>query len=174
MLAVCLSQSPRPCILQSARASEAPHLGLLLCHRTHSSCYLHVNRAGSVFHCWTSSRMSGFFFILSLKYHKMFFHISWWKFMVDLDLVWVQLRILLQNSLQWCTRKTQFLGMSFDGLFQILLIISHCIYIHRPFFSQLLARSGIFCLLIEFVYYWSCGLKFIYLKINLAFLGTIV
>ena len=35
------------------------------------------------------------------------------------------------------------------------------------------ARSGIFCLLVE-VIYWPCGLKFVYPMINLAFLGIII
>ena len=51
--------------------------------------------------------------------------------------------------------------------------ISHCIQTLRTSYSQLLARSGIFCLLVEVVY-WPCGLKFVCPTINLTFLGIIV
>ena len=42
---------------------------------------------------------------------KIKLHISWCKFMLDLDSVWVQLKILR------CTWKTKFFGMSLKGLF---------------------------------------------------------
>ena len=51
--------------------------------------------------------------------------------------------------------------------------ISHHIHIVRTSFSWLPARSGIFCLLVEVVY-WTSGLKFVPPMINLAFLGIIV
>ena len=62
--------------------------------------------------------------------------------------------------------KTKFLGMSLEGLFRTPSHrISHHIHIVRTSYSQLLARSGIFCLLVEVVY-WPCGLKFEYPMIN--------
>ena len=54
-----------------------------------------------------------------------------------------------------------------------LLTISYCIHIVRTSCSQLPARSEIFCLVVEIVY-WHCDLKFVYPMINLAFLGIIV
>ena len=68
--------------------------------------------------------------------------------------------------------KTKFLGTSSEGLFRTPDRISHCIHIFKTSCSQLPARSGIFCLLFEVVY-WPCGLKFVYLMINLAFRGII-
>ena len=76
--------------------------------------------------------------------------------------------------MQWCTRWTKFLEMSSEGLFQIPSNrISHRIHIVRKYCCRLSARSGIFYLLFESVY-WPCGLKFVYPTINLAFLGIIV
>ena len=51
--------------------------------------------------------------------------------------------------------------------------ISQRIYIFRTSCSQLPTRSGIFCHLVEVVY-WPCGLTFVYPTLNLAFLGIIV
>ena len=51
--------------------------------------------------------------------------------------------------------------------------ISHCIHIVRTTCSQLPARSGVFCLLVDIVYGPS-GLKFVHPTINLAFLRIIV
>ena len=34
-----------------------------------------------------------------------FSHVSWWEFMLDLNSIWVQLKILLSDSLQQCLRK---------------------------------------------------------------------
>ena len=68
----------------------------------------------------------------------------------------------------------KFLVTSLEGLFWTPSDrISHCIYILMTSCSQLPAGSGIFCLLVRVVY-WSCGLKFVYPMINLAFLMTIV
>ena len=51
--------------------------------------------------------------------------------------------------------------------------ISYRIHIVRTSCSQLSARYGMFCFLVEAVY-WPCGLKFLYPTINLAFLELIV
>ena len=60
----------------------------------------------------------------------------------------------------YSTWKTKFLGTSSEGLFGPPSVrISHCIQIVRTSCSQLPARSVIFCLLVEAVY-WPCGLKF--------------
>ena len=69
--------------------------------------------------------------------------------------------------------KTKFWGMSLEGLFQTSDSITHRTHIVRTSCRQLLTRSGIFCPLVDVVY-WLCGLKFVYPKINLAFLGIIV
>ena len=67
-----------------------------------------------------------------------------------------------------------FWGTSSKGLFRNPSdIISHCIHIVKKSCSQLPARSGIFSLLVEVVY-WTCNLKFLYSKINLIFLMIIV
>ena len=64
--------------------------------------------------------------------------------------------------------------MSLEGLFQTASNRTfHHIHIVRTSCSQLSARSEIFCLLVE-VIYWPYGLKFVYPMINLAFLGIIV
>ena len=76
--------------------------------------------------------------------------------------------------MQWCTWKTKLLGTFLEGLFRAPSNrISHCIHIVRTSYSQLHARSRIFYLLVEVVY-WPCGLKFVYTTINFAFLGIIV
>ena len=94
--------------------------------------------------------------------------------MLDLDSVWVQLRILPQDSFQRCTWKTKFLGASAEGLFQMPSDrISHRIHIVGTSCCQLTARSEIFCLLVVVVY-WPCSLKFMNPKINLAFPRIIV
>ena len=73
-----------------------------------------------------------------------------------------------------CTRKTKLLRTFSWRLFRTPSDrISHRIQIVRRSCSQLPARSGIFCLLVEFVY-WPCGLKFGSLTINWALLGIIV
>ena len=51
--------------------------------------------------------------------------------------------------------------------------ISHRIHIVTISCSQLPARSGIFCLLVE-IAYWPWAWKFVYTAINLAFWGIIV
>ena len=51
--------------------------------------------------------------------------------------------------------------------------ISHYIIIVRTSCSQFPTRSEIFCFLVAVVY-WPSDLKFVYLSINLAFLGIIV
>ena len=48
--------------------------------------------------------------------------------------------------------------------------ISHIV---RTANNQLPAKSGIFCLLVEVVY-WPCSLKFVYPMINLAFLERMI
>ena len=100
-------------------------------------------------------------------------HVSWCGFMLDLDSVWAPLKILLLDSFQRCTGKTKSFGISLEGLFRTPDRISHRIHIVRTSCSQLPARSGIFCILVE-VIYWPCGLKFVYPAINLAFLGMIL
>ena len=63
---------------------------------------------------------------------------------------------------------------SLEGLFRTPPErISHCIHIVKTSCSQLPARSGIFCLLVE-ILYWPCGLKSVYPMINLAFMRIIV
>ena len=70
--------------------------------------------------------------------------------------------------------KDQVLGNVFGGTFSDFFDrISHGIHIVRTTCSQLLARSGIFCLLTQVVY-WPCGLEFVYSTTNLAFLRIIV
>ena len=69
-----------------------------------------------------------------------------------------------------CTWKTKFLGTSSKGFFRTPSDrISHCIHTVRTSFSQLPAISGIFCLLVEFVY-WPCGLKICVANDKLGFL----
>ena len=68
--------------------------------------------------------------------------------------------------------KDQVLGNIFRGTFldsfwQNLSLHPHCQNI------LLSTSSGIFWLFVEIVY-WLCGLKFVYLMVNLAFLGIIV
>ena len=76
--------------------------------------------------------------------------------------------------MQRCTWKTRFFGMSSEGLFQTLSKrISYCIHIVKTSWCQLPVKSGIFCLLVEVVY-WPCGLKFAHPMINLAFQGITV
>ena len=102
------------------------------------------------------------------------FHVRLCEFMLDLDSVWVQLKILLWDSLQRCMWKTRFLGTFSERLFRTSSgRISHRIHSIGTSCSQLPARSGIFYLLIEVVY-WPCDLKFVYPTINLTFLGIIV
>ena len=73
-----------------------------------------------------------------------------------------------------CTWKTKFMEMTPRRLFRVPSNgISHRIHIVKISCSQLPARSGIFCLLVE-VCYWACGLRFVYTTINLAILGIIV
>ena len=77
-------------------------------------------------------------------------------------------------ALQWCKWKTKFLGESVEGLFRNSSNkISPCIHIVRTSRRRLFARSEIFCLLVEVVY-WPCGSKFVYQTMNLAFLWKIV
>ena len=76
--------------------------------------------------------------------------------------------------MQWSTWKTRFLETSLEGLFWTPSNrISYCTNIVKTSCSQLPARFGIFCLLVEIIY-WPCSLKFVYPMINLAFLGIIV
>ena len=51
-----------------------------------------------------------------LAHYNTFFHVSWCEFMLDLDPVWVQLKILDHDSLHRCTWKAQFLATSSNGL----------------------------------------------------------
>ena len=69
--------------------------------------------------------------------------------------------------------KDQVLWNVFGGTFSVSFRQNLTPHIHWTFCSQLPARSGIFCLFIGVVY-WPCGLKFVYLTMNLAFLGIIV
>ena len=80
----------------------------------------------------------------------------------------------LTDFILQCTWKTKFFGTSSEGLFQTPSDrISHCVHIDRTPYCQLPTRSGIFCLLVE-VIYWPCGLKCVHPTINLAFLVIIV
>ena len=73
-----------------------------------------------------------------------------------------------------CMWKTKFLVKSFEGFFRTSFSrILHCIHIVRTSWNQLPVRFGIFCRLIEVVY-WPSGLEFVYPMINLAYLGIIV
>ena len=38
----------------------------------------------------------------------LFSKVSWWEFMLDLDFLWVQLKIIFKDSLQLCMWKTMF------------------------------------------------------------------
>ena len=101
-------------------------------------------------------------------------HVSWSEFIFVLDSVWVQIKILLQDSLQRCTWKTKFLGTPSEGLFWTPSDrISHSIHIVRTSCSQLPTDLGFYCLLVK-VFYWPYGLKFVYPTINLVFLGITV
>ena len=71
-----------------------------------------------------------------------------------------------------CERPSSWECLQRD-FFRLFPTISHCIHIVRVSCSQLPARSGIFCLLVEVVY-WPCGLKFVYPMINWAFLRIVV
>jgi len=107
-------------------------------------------------------------------HHNTFCHVSWCEFMLDLDPVWVKMNILDQDSLHWWTWNTQLLASSSDGLFRTPSDrISHRIHTVRRSYSQLPARFGWICLLVDVVD-WSCGFKFVNPTINLAFLGIIV
>ena len=80
----------------------------------------------------------------------------------------------LTDFILQCTWKTKFLGTSSERPFWISSDrISHHIHIVSTSWSQLAARSVIFCLLVE-VFYWPCGLKLVYWTINVAFQAIIV
>ena len=77
----------------------------------------------------------------------------------------------LIDFIMLCTRKIKFLVTTLEGLFRTPSDrFSIHIHIVRASCSQLHAKSGIFCLIVVVVY-WPFGLKFVYLTINLAFLG---
>ena len=98
----------------------------------------------------------------------------WCEFILDLDSVWVQITILLKNTLWLYTWKTKFLGKSSEGLFRTPSNrISHRIHIVSASCSQLPVRSGIF-FIHEEVVYRPCGLKFVYPTINLAYMRIIL
>ena len=93
--------------------------------------------------------------------------------MLDLNSAWVQLKILLLDSLQRCAWK-KFWGTSSGWLFQIPSDrISHRIHNVRTYCSQLLAWSRIFCFHFEVVC-WLWGSKFLYPTMNLAFFRIII
>ena len=70
--------------------------------------------------------------------------------------------------------KDQFLKTSLERLLRTPSDrISHRIHIISTSCCQLSAKSGIFCFLLEVVY-WPCSKKFVYPTINLVFLGIIL
>ena len=89
---------------------------------------------------------------------------------MTLCLIWILYGYSWRSFKILCNK---FLGTSLERLFWTPNRISHRIYIVRTFCSWLPARSRIFCLLVEVVY-WPCGLKFVYPTKNLAFLEIIV
>ena len=100
-------------------------------------------------------------------------HVSWCEFMLNLDSVWV-----VEDSSLWffVTKhmKDQVLENVFGGTFlgssrQNLSLHPHC----HDILQSTSCRSGFFCLHVSIVY-WSCGLKFVYPTINLAFLVMII
>ena len=85
----------------------------------------------------------------------------------DKDRNWLTLsNSARERPSSWERLRKDFFGGTSDG-------ISHHIHIVGTSCSQLPARSGIFCPLVEVVY-WPSRLKFVYPTINLAFLGIIV
>ena len=69
--------------------------------------------------------------------------------------------------------KGQILEKILEGIFLDTNRINQRIHIVGRSYSQLSARSRIFCLLVG-VIYWPWGLKFVYSTINLAFLEIII
>ena len=96
---------------------------------------------------------------------------------VRLCLIWFlygyNWRSFLFFFLPRCTFRSKYLGTSSEGLFPTPSNrISHHIHIIKITYSQLSARSGVFCILVEVVYL-PCSLEFVYPTINLAVLGII-
>ena len=92
---------------------------------------------------------------------------------VSLDLIWILYGYSWRSFLKiLCNDVLERLN-SWEGLRSLSNRISHRIHIVRTPCSQLPAKSGIFCLLLEIVY-WPCSLKIVNPIINLAFLGIIV
>ena len=114
--------------------------------------------------------------------------VSWYEFMPDFDSMWVQERgsgisVLAarqdddddDNGAHERPSSCELLRRDVFGLRQNLSWHRHYQGIVQPILvgSQLPARSGIFCPLVEVVY-CLCGLIFVYLTINLVFLEIVV
>ena len=60
----------------------------------------------------------------------MFFPVCWCDFIIDLDSVWVEMKIVLYDPFQRCTRETKILKTSLGGRFRTPSDRnSHCMYI---------------------------------------------
>ena len=134
---------PKLCISQSARASEAPRLGILRSQYTQLlqlTCPQSQKYASSLNQ--TLSRKSVSSSILFLNHWHITKHFSM-SAGVSLCLIWILyghfFKILCSNARE----KNKFWGTSLEGLFWIPSNrISHCIHIVRTSCSQLPARSG--------------------------------
>ena len=123
-------------------------------------------------HTWWAHKIRGVSPNINIKIiHIALSHLSLKKTTLSLQIgqtKWQAQKLI--NFILHCTWKTKFFGMTFSDSFRRnLSLYPHC----QDILQLLLARFGIFCLLVE-VDYWQNGLKFVYPTINLAFLEVIV
>ena len=127
--------------------------------RTQSSCCWHglIERSG--LHQWTThSKENLFFFNLAfepLAHLNTFCHVILCESLFDLDSVWVKLKVILQDSVNGWTRKTQLLRGSPDSAQQNRSLRRHALGILQSTFCHLLISVLFWWTLSMFLCPWT-------------------